>query len=365
VRGAFPKPGTLTEMIFVSQMLRFLRITLTGWRLPLAIAVFVFATSWLAMWAAEPADNVIAAPGTYWWYFVVTGATVGYGDVYPTSVPGRVVGIYVIVGGIVTLTTLFTQLATVIQTAKGRRMKGLVGLDATDHLVILGYHPGRTERLVAALIDEGRHDLVLAAPDDVAEHPMPDELAVQFVRGDVTGIEVLGRACVPSAATVVIDARDDNEALAVAVAVNHVAPDVHLVVALRDVARGEQLSYVNPTIRAVQWHLPKLVIEEALDPGITLVYTDLMSTGGSGSTYSVRLSEDAAPATFGRWQTLFGERFGSTVIAVQQSDRLTVSPAWDTTVEAEATLYYVGTRRIPAAELHREAVRSARSAPQR
>jgi voltage-gated potassium channel len=337
--------------LFIYRFARLARTALRGWRLPLAVALTVFLTSWLAMWWAEPAGNAITLPGNYWWYFVVTASTVGYGDFYPETVLGHVVGAYVIVGGIVTLTILFTRLATVIQTAKGRRMKGLTGLDVTGHLVILGYHPGRTERLVDTLVAESGRTIVLCAWSDVGEHPMPEHADVEFVRGDLASGDLMHRACVAAAATVVIDARDDNEALAIAVAVDHVHPDVHLVAALRDLARAEQLRYVNPGVQCVQWHMPKLVTEEALDPGITQVYTDLMSSGGSGNTYSLRLPSGTADLTFGRWQTHLGERFGATVIAVRQRDRLTVSPPWDTPVEDGATLYYVGSQRIPAAQL--------------
>jgi hypothetical protein len=71
--------------ILVFRLSRFVRTRLTGWRLPLAIALFVFLTSWALMALVEPADNEITRPAT-------TGGTsssrrppVGYGDFFPTS----------------------------------------------------------------------------------------------------------------------------------------------------------------------------------------------------------------------------------------------------------------------------------------
>ncbi|MCF6522141.1 ion channel [Streptomyces sp. JJ36] len=337
--------------IFLARMVRAVRARVRGWRAALVVALFVFTTSWLALWLAEPASNEITRPGNFWWWFLVTGSTVGYGDFFPETGMGHVVGAYVIVGGIVTLTILFTELASHVQAVKGKRMKGAVDLDLGGHIVVLGYTPGRTERIVHELLVEDGTRVVLCAWEDVPEHPMPEEDRVLFVRGDLTAVEVLSRACVERAATVVIDARDDNEALALAVAVDHLRPDVHLVAALRDMSRCQHLRYVNPRVQCVQWHMPNLLTEETLDPGITEVYAELMSSAGRGNTYSVRLPESMAGRSFGACQTHFGREFGATVIAVRREDGMSVSPSWDTPLEPGTTLYYLAAGRIDGARL--------------
>ena len=337
--------------LLVHRLSRLLRLRLRGWRLPLVVALFVFLSSWLAMWLVEPGDSGITAAGTYWWYFVVTSATVGYGDVFPVSTGGRLVGLYVIVGGIVTLTLLFTQLANALQSVRGRRLRGVVALDLTDHVVLLGYWPGRTDRIIAELTAEGRFQVALCAWDDVPENPFPDQPAVHFVRGDLTHEDVMTRACVQTARTAVIDGRDDNETLAVAVAVDHANPDIHLVAAVRDLGRRETLRYVNPAVQVVQWHMPFLLTEEATDPGITQVYNDLMSSGGHGNTYSMHVPAGFAHATVGDCQTWLGRTFGATLLAVRTDGELVVSPAWDTPLRHGATAYYVARERIDSEQL--------------
>jgi voltage-gated potassium channel len=337
---------------FVRRLSKLVRGRLTGWRLPLAIVLFVFVTSWLAMWLVEPEANTITDPANYWWYFVVTAATVGYGDFFPESTGGHLVGAYVIVGGIVTLTLLFTQLADYIQSIKGKRMRGIVDLDVSDHVVVLGYSPGRTERIVAELTAEDRLQVVLCAWEDVvAENPMPEVADVQFVRGDLTNAEVMRRACVHRARTALIDGRDDNETLAIAVAVDHSNEGIHMVAALRDLNRREHLGYVNSRVQCVQWHMPFLLTDEAIDPGITEVYNNMMSAGGHGNTYSVALPASFTGATFGECQTRFGRTFRATLLAVRDADGLVVSPPWDQPIGVGATLYYIADSRVDAARL--------------
>ncbi|GLW08826.1 potassium channel protein [Microtetraspora sp. NBRC 13810] len=334
--------------VFLARLLaRFAR--LGAWWTPVLVFSLVFFTSWPLMAIAEPPGSAIAEPATYWWYFVVTASTVGYGDVYPESFGGHLVGVYVIVGGIATLTTVFTRLSTALERAKGRRMQGSVTVDYSGHIVLLGYTPGRTEQMVDELGADGSR-VVLCAWDDAGTHPLPDR-DVAYVRGDLTDDGVLRRAGVQRAHSVLVDARDDNEALAVAVTAVHVADGAHLVVALRDLGRVRHLRYVDERVRCVQWHNPHMITEELKDPGITEIYTQLMTHGGGADTYSVRLPESLGPVLVDRCQTSLGRRYGATMLAARADDTLLVNPGWQTRLPAGAVLYYVGPRRLAPDEI--------------
>lgn len=319
------------------------------WALPALIITLVFVTSWPLMVWSEPAANDITEPGNYWWWFAVTASTVGYGDFFPTTTGGHLVGVYVIVGGIVTLTALFTRIAVVIDNAKGRRMKGQAALDMSGHLVIVGYTPDRTERLIDECTAEGRFQVALCAWGEVGENPMPERREVGFVRGDLADVEVLRRAGAERADRVLIDARDDNEALTLTVTAIHVNPDVHTVVTLRDMTAARNMSYVDSDVRCVQWHSPRLVTEELQDPGIAQVYADLMTHGGR-ATYSAPVPEALADVPFGRIQEGLGRGHTTTVIAVRAGGKV-LNPGWDTKLSGDSILYYVGDRRLSADDI--------------
>ncbi|MGA8115000.1 MAG: ion channel [Actinocatenispora sp.] len=324
---------------------------LRSWATPVAVALFVFVTSWPLMYLVEPASNPLLRPTNFWWYFVVTASTVGYGDFTPETTLGHVVGVYVIIGGITAITTVFTNLAAVLDKAKGRFMQGSITSDAAGHVVLVGYTPGRTERIVEQLFADGETQVVLCAWDEVGSHPMPEH-GLDFVRGDLTDEKVLRRAGVHRARSVLVDARDDNEALAVALTVDHARGASHLVVTLRDMRRASLVTYVDHDIRCVQWHAPRMITEELTSPGITEVYTQLMGHGGA-NTYSTTLPASLGTVSVGHCQTELGRQHGATLLAARTDSRLLVSPSWHTELPPGAVLYYVSPHRLSTEQITR------------
>ncbi|WP_066361459.1 ion channel [Herbidospora mongoliensis] len=327
--------------IFLARLLA----RISTWWTPVLVLAVVYATSWPLMLLAEPGSD-ITSPGNYWWYFVVTAATVGYGDLFPESAAGHVVGVYVIVGGIAALTSLFTRLATRLEQTRGRRMHGQISVHLSGHIVLLGYSPGRTETMVDELSADGTK-VVVCAWDDVQNHPMPDK-DVEFVRGDLADEKTLERAGVHRAHSVLVDARDDNEALAVALTADHVITTAHLVVALRDLSRVRHVRYVGEKLRCVQWHTPHMITEELKDPGISDIYAQLMTHGGA-DTYSVPLT--FGPVTVEHCQTALGRHHGATLLAARDGTTLLVNPPWHTELRRGTVLYYMGSTRLSPAQL--------------
>ncbi|MDS1272217.1 NAD-binding protein [Lipingzhangella sp. LS1_29] len=333
------------------------------WALPVELLAFVFVSSWLLMVWAEPPGAAVVQPDVYWWWFAgtITPAAAGPGDHYPVTTGGYLVGVYVIVGGIVTITMIFARLARAIDKAKERRMHGRAEARATGHIAVLGYTPGRTERIVEALTAEEPHEIVVCAWDEQAQqHPLSHRDDTHFVRGNLTEDEVLARAALPRAAAVLVDPRDDDEALKVVVAAAHTGPDVHTVVALHDPAHARTVSRIAPGARCVAWHACEEIAAEVRDPGMSALYTAMLSPGGR-ATYSIRVPASLAGRSYGHFQMALGRWNAATILGIDREGQLQLSPSWNEDVPVGATLYYLARRRLSTADLERYVDRAERT----
>jgi voltage-gated potassium channel len=83
--------------------------------LVILVAIYVIEFGSMAMLASETrsSDANITTSSDALWYIMVTISTVGYGDLYPTTSLGRVVGVVILVVGVGLFTTLTGFLANI------------------------------------------------------------------------------------------------------------------------------------------------------------------------------------------------------------------------------------------------------------
>ncbi len=79
------------------------------------IAIYVIEFGSMAMLVSESrsADANIRTSSDALWYIMVTISTVGYGDLYPTTALGRIVGVFILIVGVGLFTTLTGFLANI------------------------------------------------------------------------------------------------------------------------------------------------------------------------------------------------------------------------------------------------------------
>lgn len=89
------------------------------------------------------------------WYSLVTLSTVGYGDIFPTSLGGKIVGLVFIVGSVSLLSAVVSKATNLIAQTGEKRKLGFMGTNMKNHLVIIGWNDF-SRQLAAKIIEAGR-----------------------------------------------------------------------------------------------------------------------------------------------------------------------------------------------------------------
>jgi len=154
---------------------------------------------------------------TPFWWAIVTMTTVGYGDFYPATPEGRFFAVIIMFAGI-SLDSLLTATISSIYVAKRiREDKGLEKVDIRDHIILCGWNKN-AESIIDSLrnlTDQKTLELVLINEihEDIVNHLKNKykDVDLQFVAGDFTSEEILNKASIVNAKTVIIIPNLDDE----------------------------------------------------------------------------------------------------------------------------------------------------------
>jgi voltage-gated potassium channel len=309
------------------------------------LLVGMYIVGYAMMLWQEPAGGTIRSLAGYTYFFIITVTTVGFGDVVPVSMWGRVAAGMIAMGGIgaaaVALGSVFTSVGNFVK----RREKGFLDFDMKDHIVIFGNRGGETTLLIQRLVadQESRGTEIVLCSQTTERNPFPG--LIEFVRGELTSNDVMVRACVNYAGKVIIHAGTDYESVSIALAVKETNPRCAIVVKANDPAKEVDIERVDRgrvvCVRSID--VP-MIVREIHNPGITRVFENLLSPEGQ-DLRSIQIPPGKS-YNFGRLAHHFRESHAAILIGMRTAgsgvaSRAALNPAFDAVAEGAMFLDYI------------------------
>ena len=154
---------------------------------------------------------------TPFWWAIVTMTTVGYGDFSPSTPEGRLFAVFIMFAGIALVSLLTASISSIYVAKRIREDKGLEKINISDHIVLCGWNQN-AESIIDSLRNLSEKDslhlvLVNDIHEDVVNHLRNKykDIDLHFVAGDFTSEEILKRASIEDANTVVVIPNIDDE----------------------------------------------------------------------------------------------------------------------------------------------------------
>jgi voltage-gated potassium channel len=290
------------------------------------------------------------------WYTAVTLTTVGYGDLAPATLGGRLlVAVPLMLVGIGLLGYVLSMAASSLVQSKTKELHGMGAHQLDQHCIILNFPSlPKLERLLDELAADpafGKTRDVVLVDEDLEE--LPSELArrdVRFVRGSPTREDTLRRASVDSARYAIVlskrpgDPHSDDLNVSVTLALESTRRKLFTVVECVDYSTEELLRKAGcDGVVCTSRFDAHFLSHEMLHPGVQEVIEQLTSNLGG---QQVQLTAyNGKTASYGAVVDTC-KRSGHTAIGVRRENLTDLNPDLASTVSASDRIITIGPGRL-------------------
>ena len=129
------------------------------------------------------------------WYVVATLTTVGYGDIYPVTYWGRMIGFLFLLSSLGVYGFIIGQIANFMTTLKEQKVLGLNGSTFRNHVVIIGWNDF-SNSVIGHLIAAGKQIAIITKDrpsiDIIREYYNTDQVYTLY--SDYNNFDLLEKA---------------------------------------------------------------------------------------------------------------------------------------------------------------------------
>lgn len=242
----------------------------------------------------------------FWWFWV-TASTVGYGDKFPQTFSGQVVGLVAIFFGVVMVGSITASLASLFLSQHSKEQKGLGRLKRMkEHFIICGWKREMASYLKNILdANKSLHpsQIVLVNTVDPKEVEALRSISrfkeVRFIAGDYVDEQVLMRANIKQASKVLILADEssnatiqeiDSKTVMAVFTIESLNKKVHTCAELMDAKYEKHLSHCNEIILSREYN--RILIANASSvSGLSHVVRKLLDVESTSKLSTIPIPE--------------------------------------------------------------------------
>ena len=281
----------------------------------------------------EPGD-ISKDDNPYWWA-IVTMTTVGYGDFSPETPAGRIFAVLIMFIGISLVSLLTASISSIFVAQKIREGKGLEKLNLTNHLILCGWNPNGERVLdsIQHLSGTKKRDIVLINELNEEEVTMLKNryqgMHIHFVSGDFTQEEILNRAGILDADTVMVIpnttgsevATYDEKTIFATLTIKSIDSNIRVVAYLLD---RENLTHIKRAdadeVVVGDDFSAHILASHAVDPGVPQIANQLIESNSKSRFKRVEIPSKFVGQHYDALFDHFKDKDGSILIGVFSED---------------------------------------------
>ncbi len=247
----------------------------------LGYGLFLLVASWI-MLLVEP-NNFKSYFDALWWS-IVTATTVGYGDIVPHTLLGKIIAIVIIISGVIAVAAFTALMTSALVERTIAAKKEYEMLDELDHhLVICGFKSPRQEVLESFKRHYGTN-IVIVYPKLVPElKKLLEEHHLKWAQGEYNDEAVLKEAHIERADKVMIlnehNDYSDAKVLETVILIRSLNQQVYIIAEIVDPKYENYLikSRCNEIIMSEEYNR-FLLSKSITEPGMSKVVRNLLKT---------------------------------------------------------------------------------------